>query len=98
MAGADLCVRVAYGTSESQYEREVFVPAGSSIEDAIRASDVLAQYPEIDLGKTPVGIFGERHALADPVRNGDRVEIYRRLIADPKETRRRRAGKSKRAR
>jgi putative ubiquitin-RnfH superfamily antitoxin RatB of RatAB toxin-antitoxin module len=98
MADAELRVCVAYATSASQCELEVTVPAGSTIEAAIRASGVLARYGEIDLAQNPVGVFGHRAALTERVRDGDRVEIYRRLLADPKEARRRRALKAKRSR
>lgn len=59
--------------------------------DAIEASGILERFPEIDLDRQPVGVFGRHCRLQDPLRDGDRVEIYRPLIADPKEMRRRRA-------
>jgi putative ubiquitin-RnfH superfamily antitoxin RatB of RatAB toxin-antitoxin module len=65
--------------------------APCTVEAAIRASGLLARFPEIDLARQAVGIYGRRVALSDTVHDGDRVEIYRPLAADPKETRRRRA-------
>lgn len=59
--------------------------------DAIEASGIMQRFPEIDLDRQPVGVFGRHRRLEDPLRDGDRVEIYRPLIADPKEMRRRRA-------
>jgi len=87
-------VQVAYATPARQEVIEVTLPAGATIEDAIRRSGILARCPEIDLARNRVGIYGEAARLQDPVRDGDRVEIYRPLQADPKEIRRARAGKS----
>lgn len=84
-------VEVAFATSDRQLVLTVELAEGATVEEAIRASGMLAQFPEIDLARHAVGIFGERAELTDPVHDGDRVEIYRRLIADPKEARRRRA-------
>lgn len=89
-------VEVAYAAAAEQAVIEVAVPAGSTVEDAIRASGILVRFPEIDIARQPVGIFGERVALTDAVRDGDRIEIYRALVADPKEARRRRARRGKR--
>ncbi len=85
-------VEVAYATPSRQEVIEVGVHPGATVEQAIRASGMLERYPQIDLARQRVGIFGEGARLHDPVRAGDRVEIYRPLIADPKETRRTRAG------
>jgi putative ubiquitin-RnfH superfamily antitoxin RatB of RatAB toxin-antitoxin module len=85
-------VEVAYATPSRQEVIEVTVPPGATVEQVIRASGVLERFPEIDLAHPCVGIFGERVHLRDPVRDRDRVEIYRPLIADPKEARRARAG------
>ncbi len=61
------------------------------MEQAIRESGMLREFPEIDLARNAVGVFGERVALDSPLRDGDRVEIYRPLALDPKQARRRRA-------
>jgi putative ubiquitin-RnfH superfamily antitoxin RatB of RatAB toxin-antitoxin module len=98
MVGAELRVWVAYGTRERQCVLEVGVAPGTTIEQAIRASGILERYPQIDLATQAVGIFGERAALSERVRDGDRVEIYRPLVADPKEARRRRASRGRRSR
>ena len=87
-------VQVAYATPARQEVIDVTLPAGATIEDAIRRSGILERFPEIDLSRNRVGIYGEAARLQDPVRDGDRVEIYRPLIADPKEIRRARAGRS----
>ena len=91
MSEASPRVEVAFATPARQAILEAQVPAGATVEQAIRQSGILERFPEIDLAKNPVGIFGERARLADVVQDGDRVEIYRPLIADPKEARRARA-------
>ena len=63
---------------------------------AIQRSGIVGQFREIDLARVKVGIFGRTVSLDTPVRDGDRVEIYRSLIADPKDARRTRAGRSPR--
>ncbi|MBI3574626.1 MAG: RnfH family protein [Gammaproteobacteria bacterium] len=85
-------VEVAYATPARQEVLEVCVRPGTTVEQVIRASGLLARFPEIDLTRQRVGIFGETARLQDAVHNGDRVEIYRPLVADPKEARRARAG------
>lgn len=84
-------VEVAYAAPLRQEVIEVLVHPGETIEQVIRASGVLTRFPEIDLSHHRVGIFGEAAHLQDLVRDRDRVEIYRMLIADPKELRRQRA-------
>ncbi|MHB1142453.1 MAG: RnfH family protein [Sulfuricaulis sp.] len=84
-------VEVAYATPSRQEVIEIAARPGSTIEQVIHESGLLERFPEIDLARSRVGIFGEIASLRDPVRDGDRVEIYRPLLADPKEARRRRA-------
>lgn len=89
-------VEVVYAASaDEQRAVAVELPAGATVENAIRASDLPARYPEIDLTQNAVGIFGERVTLDHVVEDGDRVEIYRSLIADPKEVRRQRASEKR---
>jgi len=85
-------VEVAYATPVCQEIIEVSVRPGTTVEQVIRASGMLARFPEIELTRHRVGIFGEIARLHDAVHNGDRVEIYRPLLTDPKEARRARAG------
>lgn len=94
-ATAVLKVAVAYVGPETQVLRPIEVLPGTTVEAAIKASGVLEQCPEIDLGLYKVGIFGRLVALEQALEDGDRVEIYRPLIADPKETRKRRAEEGK---
>jgi len=84
-------VEVIYAMPGEQLALEVEVPAGATVREAIAASGILTRFPEISLEQVAVGIYGERCALDAPVAEGDRIEIYRRLQADPKEARRRRA-------
>lgn len=88
---ARLMVEVVYAGSERQRLVSVSVPAGARVAEAIAASGVLQEFPEIDLTANRVGIFGQLTRLDEVLRDGDRVEIYRPLIADPKEARRKRA-------
>ena len=88
-------IDVIYATPAEQNVIEVELPDGATVREAIVMSGVLTRFPEIDLAAAAVGIFGERAALDDPLEQDDRVEIYRPLLADPKEARRRRARKKR---
>lgn len=96
MADADCTLRacVCYARPEIQLLRELRVKPGTTVREAIVSSGVLDEMPEISLDEARVGIFGKLKPLDAVVRDGDRIEIYRPLIADPKETRRRRANRS----
>jgi len=88
-------VEVVYALPRVQTLLALAVPAGSTASEAVRLSGILEKHPEIDLAKARLGVFG-KHVKADaPLRDRDRVEIYRPLIADPKEVRRRRAAEGK---
>lgn len=97
MDGAELRIEVVYATAGHQAVRRLELPAGSRVRDAIRASGLLSEFVEIDLdrNRNRVGIFGEPVDLDRLLADGERVEIYRPLIADPKEARRRRAAAGK---
>ncbi|MEJ2760304.1 MAG: RnfH family protein [Gammaproteobacteria bacterium] len=71
------------------------VPPGTTVEEAIRRSGILEQFPSLDPGENGVGIFARPVALDAVLADGDRIEIYRPLRADPKEARRRRASRQK---
>ncbi|HKM98301.1 MAG TPA: RnfH family protein [Buttiauxella sp.] len=90
----DILVEVVYALPEKQYLLKVSVAEGSIVEQVITASGILELRTDIDLAKNKVGIFSRPVKLTDTVSEGDRVEIYRPLIADPKELRRQRAEKS----
>ena len=88
-------VEVVYATPTRQEIIEVSVRPGATVEQVIGASGMLAKFPEIDLTRQRVGMFGMIAHLQDAVHDGDRVEIYRPLVADPKEARRARAVRSR---
>jgi len=83
-------IRVAYATREEQVIIELSVPDGTTIREAIQSSGILNRYPDIDLRRQGVGVFGQARALDYCPRTGDRIEIYRPLVLDPKEARRKR--------
>jgi putative ubiquitin-RnfH superfamily antitoxin RatB of RatAB toxin-antitoxin module len=87
-----LLIEVAYARPEAQLIIELQVESGATVEQAILRSGILQRFPEIDLSLNKVGIFGKQVPLQQPVLAGDRVEIYRGLIADPKLARRQKAG------
>ena len=89
-----IAVEVAYALPEKQYLQRVTLQEGATVEEAIRASGLLELRTDIDLTKNKVGTYSRPAKLSDSVHDGDRVEIYRPLIADPKELRRQRAEKS----
>ena len=94
MSGNLLRVQVAFAYADEQLVLSVDVPGGSTMRDAIEHSGILEKHPEIDLGTMRIGVFGKLRDLDAPVQEGDRVEIYRPLKADPKQARRERAAKS----
>lgn len=90
-----LKVSVAYVGENDQVLRPIEVRIGTTVRQAIEQSGVLSRCPEIDLAVNQVGIFGKLAKLDRVLEDGDRVEIYRPLIADPKEARKRRAAEGK---
>jgi putative ubiquitin-RnfH superfamily antitoxin RatB of RatAB toxin-antitoxin module len=86
-------IEVAYATPEQQMLIALNLPEGSTVEAAINASGLLARFPEISLSTNAVGIFGKVCELNQVLKAGDRVEIYRPLVHDPKEARRQRAAR-----
>jgi len=92
---SEINVEVVYALPERQYVRTLKLEEGSSVEQAIIASGLLDVRREIDLKTNKVGIYSRPVKLTDSLSDGDRVEIYRPLIADPKELRRLRAERSK---
>lgn len=86
-------VEVVYASEHSQKLIALEVDEGTTIETVIRRSGILSYFPEIDLARQSVGVFSRQRSLTDSVHAGDRVEIYRPLLIDPKEARRARAKK-----
>jgi len=90
-------VEVAYALPGKQIIRTVNVDDGTTIGAAIVQSGIMIDFPELDneLEASKVGIFGKTSTMTTVLADGDRVEIYRPLIADPKEVRRKRAAEGK---
>ena len=96
MAAADtITVEVAYANPHEQAIIPVEMPAGSTLRQAVEQSRLAERFPEIDLDSFKAGIFGKLKKPDQVLQAGDRVEIYRPLIADPKEVRRQRAAAGK---
>ena len=96
MAAADtITVEVAYAKPHEQVIVPVEMPAGSTLRQAVEQSRLAERFAEIDLDTIKVGIFGRLKKPDQVLQAGDRVEIYRPLIADPKEVRRQRAAAGK---
>ena len=89
----EIKVQVCYATPIQQALRELKVAPGTTLQQAIEQSGILQDIPEIDLATNRVGIFGKIKALDASLREQDRIEIYRPLIADAKDARRRRVAK-----
>jgi putative ubiquitin-RnfH superfamily antitoxin RatB of RatAB toxin-antitoxin module len=88
-------VEVVYALPHEQSLLKLQVPQGSTAQDAVPQSGLLEKYPEIDLAQNKLGIFGKLSKPDTVLRDRDRVEIYRPLIADPKEVRKKRAEEGK---
>lgn len=95
MTDQQISLEVAYATPEKQALLEVVVEQGATVKQAIFASGIVKRFPDINLEILKVGIWNRTCKLTDVPKKGDRIEIYRPLIADPKEARRRRAEKAK---
>ena len=91
----EIQVEVAYALPDQQVILTLNVPVGTNVEESIKRSGILERFPEIDLTQNKVGVFSKLTKLDALLRNKDRVEIYRPLIADPKEVRRKRAEEGK---
>lgn len=91
----EILVEVAYALPQQQLIVELMVPQGTTAEQAVEQSRIQQKFPEIDLAQNKLGIFGKLIKADTVLRERDRVEIYRPLIADPKEVRRQRAAEGK---
>lgn len=96
MVEALIEIEVVYAAVDRQVLLSVKVPPGTNIRAALQQSGIGQSFPELDLATCPVGIFGK--VIVDPgnrpIQSGERIEIYRPLLADPKEVRRLRAAKA----
>jgi putative ubiquitin-RnfH superfamily antitoxin RatB of RatAB toxin-antitoxin module len=86
-----IAITVVYALPARATEIKLSLPSGASVAAALALSGIAGRHPEIDLAAMAVGVYGVRVGLDTRLSNGDRVEIYRPLQADPKDLRRRRA-------
>lgn len=94
MTEKQISIEVVFALPDRQTLLQVVIEEGTTVEQAIEKSGMTKRFSEIDLTKNKVGIWNRTCKLTDLPKNGDRIEIYRPLIADPKEVRRRRAEKA----
>jgi uncharacterized protein len=90
-----LSIDVCYALPDAQTLVSLELAPGATVQQAIDASGILKQHPEIDLTKLKVGIYGKLKPLDTVLADHDRVEIYRPLIVDPKAARQRRVDKTR---
>lgn len=95
MSNDTIRVTVCYPLAGNPQLRELAVPVGTTLIEAIQASGLPTQYPQIASGAGRLGVYGKLREASTVLRDGDRVEIYRPLLADPKEERRRRVEKKR---
>jgi putative ubiquitin-RnfH superfamily antitoxin RatB of RatAB toxin-antitoxin module len=86
-------IEVAYATPQKQLILECEIESGVTVRNAVRQSGIDRHFPEIDLESCELGVFGKVVTDDYELTDGDRIEIYRPLIADPKEIRRQRAAR-----
>ena len=91
----EILIEVAYALPKKQLIIPIKVKLGTTAQEAIQLSGIIKKFPEIDLNVNQIGIFGKLTQLDHIMRERDRIEIYRPLIADPKEIRRQRAAEGK---
>lgn len=95
MSGEHVDVQVVFALPQRQEIVALELPTGTTAAQAVEASGLLQRYPDLSLARNKLGIFGKLAKGDTVLRQGDRVEIYRPLIADPKEVRRQRAAEGK---
>lgn len=95
MSNKKIAVEVVYANIEQQVLLDLEVDEGTTLEQTIIQSGIMSRFPEIDLDKNKVGIFGKLNKKDYVLREGDRVEVHRPLIADPKKVRKERAAAGK---
>lgn len=93
--GTDLKIEVTYALPQKQTLLSLSVVDGTTVQQAIEQSGILQIHPDISLSENKVGIWYKTTKLTTELKTGDRIEIYRPLIADPKEVRKLRAQKAK---
>lgn len=95
-----IAIEVVYALADKQKLLSLSVPVGTSVREAALRSGMQDYFPQLDLAQAPLGIFGKAVAKPDEraVQEGERIEIYRPLLADPKEVRKLRAAKAAQSR
>ncbi|WP_234418525.1 RnfH family protein [Dongshaea marina] len=88
-------VEVMYALPQAQHREVLSLAEGATLEQAIIASGFLERFSELELGTIQAGIWGRKSELSHPLQQDDRVEIYRPLLANPKELRKLRASRAK---
>lgn len=91
MVSEQFTVEIVFAYPEKAFVKKLTLNSPITVQNAIMQSGVLEKFTEIDLRENKIGIFSRPVKLTDMVENGDRIEIYRPLIADPKEMRRKKA-------
>lgn len=91
---AQINIEVCYATDTLQFRRALRLEAGATIQQALDVSGLAVEVPGVDLAAMAVGIYGKKKTLDTALREHDRVEVYRPLIADPKNARRRKVRKA----
>lgn len=84
-------IQIVYALPDHQHQFTLSIHANTTAQQAIEKSTLLKQFPEIELSKISLGIFGKIISHNTILLEGDRLEIYRPLMIDPKESRRQRA-------
>lgn len=85
-------IEIVYGLADRQVLKSMTVTEGTTVREAALKSGLEVEFPELDLQQAPLGIFGKTVKDETVLRDGDRIEVYRPLLIDPKEARRKRAG------
>ena len=85
-------IEIVYGLVDRQVLKSMTVTEGTTVREAALQSGLGVEFPELDLQQAPLGIFGKVVKSETVLRDGDRIEVYRPLLIDPKEARRKRAG------
>ena len=91
----EISIEVVYALPHEQILLKLQAPQNTTVDRVLRLSGIMERYPEIDLDKNKLGIYGKLTKADVVLRDRDRIEIYRPLLADPKETRRKRAEEGK---
>ena len=85
-------IEIVYGLADRQVLKGMTVAEGTTVREAALQSGLEEEFPELDLQQAPLGIFGKAVKDETVLHDGDRIEVYRPLLIDPKEARRKRAG------